>query len=70
MRGERWVLFNWDLWPSGGVPICEMGDLTVGCYEDGGAMPLGDVGRQERAIKDNYLQITFTFNAKTSSEIL
>ena len=28
----------------------EMGDLAVGCYEDGGAMPLGDVGRQERAI--------------------
>ena len=48
----------------------EMGDLAVGSYEDGGAMPLGDVGRQERAIKDNYLQITFTFNAKTSSEIL
>ena len=28
----------------------EMGDLAVRCYEDGGAMPLGDVGRQERAI--------------------
>jgi len=47
-----------------------MGDLAVGCYEDGGAMPLGDVGRQEREIKDNYLQITFTLKTRTSSEIL
>jgi len=38
----------------------EMGALAVGCYEDGGAMPLGDVGRQKRAIRDNYLRITLS----------
>ena len=29
-------------------PAVEMGDLTVECYEDGGALPLGDVVRNEK----------------------
>ena len=28
----------------------EMGDLTVECYEDGGALPLSDVVRNEKVI--------------------
>ena len=34
--------------PSGGVPICELEDLAVGCYEDGWALPLFDVVRNEK----------------------
>jgi hypothetical protein len=30
-------------------------DLKVGSYEDGGALPLFDAERHEKAIKDNYL---------------
>ena len=30
----------------------EMGNLTVECYEDGGALPLGDVARNEKVILD------------------
>jgi hypothetical protein len=31
-------------------PAVEMGDLTVECYEDGGALPLCDVVRNEKVI--------------------
>jgi hypothetical protein len=33
-------------------PAVEMGDLTVECYEDGGALPLCDVARNEKVILD------------------
>ncbi len=45
-------------------------DLTVGSYEDGGALPLCDAERHEKAIKDNYLQITSAFKPETSFIIL
>ena len=33
-----------------GCHAVEMGDLTEGCYEDGGALPLSDVVRNEKVI--------------------
>ena len=44
-----------------------MGDLAVRCYEDGGALPLGDVERNEKV---SNLRITFTPKPTTLSVIL
>jgi hypothetical protein len=45
----------------------EMGDLAVGCYEDGGALPLCDAVHHDRLTVS---QITITLKPKTFSVIL